>query len=58
MKFYVKQRKHRCLVVGNFFFFYLEEGLDGRQMAGTFSSAELIHTITNLFDVDRRDCDL
>lgn len=36
-------------------FFYLEEGLDGRHMAGTFSSAVLIHIITNLFNVDRRD---
>jgi len=46
------------LVVGDclFVFFYLEEGLDGRQMAVTFSSAMLIHTITNLFYGDRRDC--
>lgn len=37
-------------------FVYLEEGLDGRHMAVTFSSADLIHIITNLFDVDRKDC--
>lgn len=46
--------KIHCLYV--LFFFYLEEGFDGRHMADTFSSAVLIHIITNLFDVDRRDC--
>lgn len=52
---FVQELWHEPLIIGNCFFFYLEEGLDGRHMAGTFSSAVLIHIITNLFNVDRRD---